>query len=67
MPMAHLLQKLAALLRDWRPPDPGPEPDPFSRVREPRGGGPTGRTSVMAVREPEPESSVRAVGRFRSR
>jgi len=65
--MTHLLKRLAEMMRNWRPFDPGSDPDPYARVREPRHGGPGGRVAATAVREPDPETSVRAVGRSRSR
>jgi hypothetical protein len=65
--MTHLLKRLAQMMRNWRPPDPGPDEDPYSGVREPRRGGPGGRALVTAVPEPNPEPNVRAVGRSGSR
>ena len=65
--MTHLLKRLAQMMRNWQPPDPGPDRDPFARVREPRRGGPGGRASATAVPEPDPETSVRAVSGSGSR
>lgn len=65
--MTHMLKRLAALLRTWSPPDPGPDEDPSAGVREPRRGGPGGRESAVAVGEPEADTSTVAVGRAVSR
>jgi len=51
---------IAALLnrlRPFRPPQ-----DPYAAVREPRRRNPGGRTSAVALAEPEPQRRVRAVG-----
>ena len=37
--------------------------EPYAGVREPRPRGPGGRSSTMAVAEPDPDRDVRAVGR----
>ena len=49
----------AALLNRLRPFSP-PE-DPYAGVREPRGPNPGGRSSAIALAEPEPSGRVRAV------
>ena len=53
---------VAALLKRLRPFSP-PE-DPYAAVREPRRRNPNGRSSAVALAEPEPEpgNPVRAVG-----
>jgi hypothetical protein len=40
----------------------GPAQDPFAAVREPRRRNPGGRSSAVAVAEPEPSVAVRAIG-----
>ena len=65
--MTQLLKRLAEMMRNWRPPDPGSDRDPYARVREPRRGGPGGRAAAAAVPEPDPETRVCAVGRSNSR
>jgi hypothetical protein len=45
----------------------GPPPDPYAPVRVPRGRTPGGRSSAVAVEEPETSNLVRAVGTSRSR
>ena len=57
------LKQFAARLVNWIPPSPGPSEDPYVGVREPRKRGPAGRTSSVAVKEPEPDQSVDAAGR----
>ena len=54
------LKQLAALLVGWRPPSPEPSEDPPVGVREPRRRGPGGRSSAVALREPEPDQWVNA-------
>ena len=54
---------LDALFRGWHPPS-GPPSDPFAGVREPYRRKPGGRSSAVALMEPEPPQSVSAVGRF---
>ena len=51
---------IAALLNRPRPFSP-PE-DPYAAVREPRRRNPSGRSSAVAVAEPEPRKHVRARG-----
>ena len=52
---------LDALLRGWHPPSE-PSSDPFAGVREPRRRKPGGRSSGVALMEPEPSEVVRAIG-----
>jgi hypothetical protein len=61
-----LRQIFAQLLERWPGPDAAPE-DPYAGVRHPRRRGPAGRSSAVAVEEPEPDSRVDALGRFRDR
>jgi hypothetical protein len=51
---------VAALLNRLRP--LGPPEDPYAAVREPRRRNPTGRSSAVALAEPEPRKRVRAGG-----
>lgn len=53
---------LDALLRGWHPPSE-PSSDPFAGVREPHRRKPGGRSSAVALLEPEPPQLVSAVGR----
>jgi hypothetical protein len=39
-----------------------PSPDPEAWVREPKRRGPTGRGSAVAVKEPEPDAFLTAIG-----
>jgi hypothetical protein len=55
-----LRRVLASLLHRYEP--PGPPDDPSVLVREPRRRNPGGRSSSVALAEPEALSSVRAVG-----
>jgi hypothetical protein len=43
--------------------DSGGRFNPYTGVRAPRKRGPGGRSSAVAVTEPEPDQSTRAVGR----
>ena len=52
---------IVALLKRLRP--LGPPEDPYAAVREPRRRNPSGRSSAVALAEPETGKSVRAVGR----
>jgi hypothetical protein len=61
--MFQRLKALAAWLMGRGLPPFDPTQDPYAGVREPRRRGPTGRNSAVALREPESETSVRAVGR----
>jgi len=45
-----------------RPGGVDPSPDPGVWVREPKRRGPTGRGSAVAVKEPEPDTSLTASG-----
>ena len=58
-----LRRVFAQLLERWPGPDDASE-DPYVGVRHPRGRGPAGRSSAVAVDEPEPDSRVDALGRF---
>ena len=60
-----LLERLAEMLRRWRPPDAEPDQDPdrLAGVRVPRPGAPAGRTSAISVAEPEPETAASAIAR----
>jgi hypothetical protein len=51
---------VAALLNRLGP--SGPPEDPYAAVREPRRRNPSGRSSAIALAEPEPQKPVRAVG-----
>jgi hypothetical protein len=54
---------LDAWLRDWRPPSSEP-PDPCAGVREPYRRKPGGRSSAVALLEPEPPPVISAMGRL---
>jgi hypothetical protein len=54
---------LGELLRGWHPPLE-PPPDPFAGVREPHRRKPGGRSSAVALAEPEPPQLVIATGRL---
>ena len=56
---------VAALLNRLRPFSP-PE-DPYPGVREPRRRNPSGRSSAIALAEPEPSGRVRAVSTMGTR
>jgi hypothetical protein len=59
--MIELIRRMvAALLHRFRPFNP-PE-DPYAAVREPRRPNPSGRSSAVAVAEPELPIQVRAIG-----
>ena len=55
------------LLAGWRPPDPEPPADPYAGVRHPRMRDPGGRSSAIAVTEPDPDQDVQALGRSLNR
>jgi hypothetical protein len=62
--MFSFFRRIAALLnrfRSFNPPEDRPE-DPYAAVREPGPRRPTGRTSAVALLEPGPQLTVRAVG-----
>ena len=63
--LRHRPNMVSSLMRGYRPPAP-PE-DPYAAVREPNRRGPGGRSSAVAVAEPEPERGIRAVGTPRDR
>jgi len=58
-----LLERLAEMMRRWRPPDAEPDPDRDAGVRAPRPGAPPRRASAVAVAEPEPDRVVNAIAR----
>jgi hypothetical protein len=61
-PMFLRLKQLAARLLGRMPPLPphwpGPSEDPYAGVREPKHRKPGGRTSAVAVREPDSDHAV---------
>jgi hypothetical protein len=61
--MFRRVKQFVARLLGWRPPTSGPTDDPYAGVRHPRTRGPHSRDSAVAVMEPEPHRSVRAVGK----
>ena len=63
--MTGMLERLAELLRRWRPPDIDPDLDRGAGVRAPRPAAPSGRSSAMALDEPEPDLMVSAIARRR--
>ena len=52
------------MARPLNRPEPEAEPpqDPHTSVRQPRRGNPGGRSSAVAVAEPEPPGTVSAIG-----
>lgn len=65
--MFAYLRRLAAALRQRAPFHPfNPPSDPYATVREPRPSKPGGRSSAVALREPEPPAVVNATGRNRT-
>jgi len=54
-----LLARIRALFASWRPAEPPPV-DPPAPVREPKWRDPGGRSSSVAVPEPEPDEFVMA-------
>jgi hypothetical protein len=54
--MTGMLERLAEMLRRWRPPNADSDPDRDAGVRVPRPGAPAGRTSAISVAEPEPDT-----------
>lgn len=64
--MFERLKRLGALLMRRLPPLPGP-PDPaedtYAGVRQPRRSGPGGRSSAVALLEPEPEGILKVESR----
>ena len=56
----YIRHVFTALLNRFRPFNP--PPDPYAAVREPRRRSPSGRTSAVALAEPEPPTRVRAIG-----
>jgi len=57
-PAWNLVARIRALFDRWRPAEP--PVDPLAPVREPRWRRPGGRSSSVAVAEPEDESCVAA-------
>jgi hypothetical protein len=55
-------QLLTRLLAQWPGPEEAPPDDPYAGVRHPRRGGPAGKSSAIAVAEPEPDRVVEARG-----
>jgi hypothetical protein len=63
----HLRRLAALFLRSRSPFHPfNPPSDPDAAVREPRWVKPGGRSSAVALSEPEPPSATKAIGRNRS-
>lgn len=58
----RMVAALLNRLRPFRPPE-----DPYAAVREPRRRNPSGRTSAVALAEPEPPKRVRVAGTERTR
>lgn len=58
----HALAFLRAKLRD-----PDFPPDPYAPVRHPRGAGPGGRHSSIALEEPREQTRVEAISGGRGR
>lgn len=56
--MTGTLERLAAMLRQWRPPASDPDPDRDAGVFVRRPAGPPGPVSAISVAEPEPEIAV---------
>jgi hypothetical protein len=63
--MTGVLERLAEMLRRWRPPNAEPDLDRDAGVRVPRPGAPSGRTSAISLAEPEPETAANAIARSR--
>jgi hypothetical protein len=61
--MFRALREFVARLLARRPPGADPSRDPYAGVRQPRRTGPGGRTSAVALMEPEPDRSVDALAR----
>jgi hypothetical protein len=64
MLLFRLFQQLFARLFRRNRPGRGPDVDPYASVRVSRRGGPGGRSSAIALMEPEPPRSVDALGRL---
>ena len=60
--MIDYLKSLVARFAGWRRTPFPPYEDPLIGVREPRRGGPGGRSSAVAVEEPEENIVTRAQG-----
>jgi hypothetical protein len=61
--LQRLRETFLRLLASWQPPPPEAPGEPLVGVRHPRWSGPGGRSSAVALMEPEPEVDVRAIGR----
>jgi hypothetical protein len=57
----RLVAALLSRLKEFRPPE-DPFADPDAAVREPRRGSPAGRSSAVALAEPELRQRVGAIG-----
>jgi hypothetical protein len=64
--MFQFVRRVVAALRNRLRPFSPPQ-EPYAGVREPRGRNPGGRSSAVALAEPEPRKRVRAVGASGSR
>jgi hypothetical protein len=60
--MFQFVRRIVAALLNRRRPF-GPPPDPYATVWKPRRRNPNGRSSAVALAEPEPRKRVQAVGR----
>ena len=67
MLLFRLRKVLFDRLANWQPPPPESPGQPLAGVRHPRWRGPNGRRSAIAVVEPDPDESVQAIGRLRTR
>jgi len=59
--MFQFVRRVVAMLLNRLRPFSPPE-DPYAAVREPRRRNPSGRSSAVALAEPDPPKRVRAVG-----
>jgi hypothetical protein len=59
--MFRSLRNVVARLLGRRPPGAEPSRDPSAGVRQPLRSGPGGRTSAIALMEPQPDLAVNAV------
>jgi hypothetical protein len=64
--MFHFVRRIVGALLNRRRPF-GPPPDPYATVWEPRRRNPNGRSTAVALAEPEPPKRVQAVGRAGTR
>ena len=65
--MFRVMQQMIARLFGRRPAPRDPSDDPYAGVRHPRTRRPGGRSSAVAVEEPDPDGIVQALGRYRRR